>query len=123
MNNAMSRQERRRLAMKKDPTLTIKQSELDRMIDDAVKNGAAKLAKKAKEEAIQKLFGQLLAVPVMVIHDHFGALMKKEGREERFAEMCLDLFDTVEKGYVTPQELMQCLKEETGMRIRERRET
>lgn len=123
MNNAMSRQERRRLAMKKDPTLTIKQSELDRMIDDAVKNGAAKLAEKAKEEAIQKLFGQLLAVPVMVLHDHFGALMKKEGREERFAEMCLDLFDTVEKGYVTPQELMQCLKEETGMRIKERRET
>lgn len=121
--NTMSRQERRRLAMKKDPTLTIKQSDLNRMIDDAVKNEAAKLAKKAKDEAIQKLFGQLLAVPVMVIHDHFGALMKKEGREERFAEMCLDLFDTVEKGYVTPQELMQCLKEETGMRIKERRET
>ena len=32
--------------------------------------------------------------------------------------MCLDLFDTVEKGFVTPQELRQCLFEEAGVRFK-----
>ena len=54
----------------------------------------------------------------MVIHDHFAALMKKDGREERFAEMCLELYDTVEKGFVTPAELRQCLFEEAGVRFK-----
>lgn len=106
--------------MKKDPVRMVKQSELDRLCREAVAKEAAKLAEKAKTEALERLFLQLISIPVMVIHDHFGVLMKKEGREERFAELCLDLFDTVEKGYVTPQELMKCLKEETGMRIKER---
>lgn len=47
-----------------------------------------------------------------------AALMKKDGREERFAEMCLELYDTVEKGFVTPAELRQCLFEEAGVRFR-----
>lgn len=71
-----------------------------------------------KNEAVSRLFEELIAIPVMVIHDHFGELMKKDGREERFAEMCLELYDTVEKGYVTPAELRQCLFEEAGVRFR-----
>lgn len=115
----MNRQERRRAGiLKKDPVRMIKQSELDRMRREAVAKEAAKLAKAAKEEAVRDLFRQLLAIPVMVLHDHFGEFMKKDGREERFAERCLDLFDTVEQGYVTPQELEKCLYEEAGMRIR-----
>lgn len=47
-----------------------------------------------------------------------AALMKKDGREERFAEMCLELYDTVEKGFVTPAELRQCLFEEAGVRFK-----
>lgn len=115
----MNRQERRRAGvLKKDPVRMIKQSELDRMCREAVAKGAAKLAADAKAEAVGKLFEELIAIPVMVIHDHFGELMKKDGREERFADMCLDLFDTVEKGFVTPKELRQCLFEEAGVRIR-----
>lgn len=33
-----------------------------------------------------RLFEELIAIPVMVIHDHFGELRKKDGREERFTE-------------------------------------
>ena len=65
------------------------------------------------------LFEELIAILVMVIHDHFGELMKKDGREERFAEMCLELYDTVEKGFVTPAELRQCLFEEAGVRFKQ----
>lgn len=68
--------------------------------------------------AVSRLFEELIAIPVMVIHNHFGELMKKDGREERFAEMCLELYDTVEKGFVTPAELRQCLFEEAGVRFK-----
>lgn len=71
-----------------------------------------------KNEAVSRLFEELIAIPVMVIHDHFGELRKKDGREERFAEMCLELYDTVEKGFVTPAELRQCLFEEAGVRFK-----
>lgn len=82
-------------------------SMIGRIDDDAQKAGA-----------MERLFEELIAIPVMVIHDHFAALMKKDGREERFAEMCLELYDTVEKGFVTPAELRQCLFEEAGVRFK-----
>lgn len=88
------------------------------MCSQAVQQEAAKLATHAKNEAVSRLFEELIAIPVMVIHDHFGELMKKDGREERFAEMCLELYDTVEKGFVTPAELRQCLFEEAGVRFK-----
>lgn len=103
----MNRQERRRRGiLRKDPMVSIKQSDIDRMKEEATEKGC-KFA-----------FGLMLAIPVMVIHDHFAALMKKDGREERFAEMCLELYDTVEKGFVTPAELRQCLFEEAGVRFK-----
>lgn len=115
----LSRQVRREIERKKskNTVLTVKPDYLKDLCSQAVAKEAAKLAADAKAEAVGRLFEELIAIPVMVIHDHFGELMKKAGREERFAEMCLDLFDTVEKGLVTPQELRQCLFEEAGVRI------
>lgn len=116
----LSRQVRREIERKKskNTVLTVKPDYLKDLCSQAVAKEAAKLAADAKAEAVRDLFRQLLAIPVMVLHDHFGEFMKKDGREERFAERCLDLFDTVEQGYVTPQELEKCLYEEAGMRIR-----
>ena len=69
----MNRQERRRLGIKrKDPMVSIKQSDIDRMKEEATEKGC-KMA-----------FNLMLAVPAMVIHDKFGSLMKKDGRLERF---------------------------------------
>lgn len=59
----------------------------------------------------------MLAIPVMVIHDKFGDLMRKEGREERFAEHCLRTLEAVQDGLVTLDELKQVLYEETGMKV------
>ena len=116
----LSRQVRRKIERQKNKnaTLTVKPEYLKDLCAQAVKQEAAKLATRAKNEAVSRLFEELIAIPVMVIHDHFGELMKKDGREERFAEMCLELYDTVEKGYVTPAELSQCLFEEAGVRFR-----
>lgn len=116
----LSRQVRREIERKKSKNvvLTVKPDYLKDLCSQAVAKEAAKLATDAKGVAMERLFEELNAIPVMVIHDHFAALMKKDGREERFAEMCLELYDTVEKGFVTPAELRQCLFEEAGVRFK-----
>ncbi len=116
----LSRQVRREIERKKskNAVLTVKPDYLKDLCSQAVAKEAAKLAADAKAEAMERLFEELIAIPVMVIHDHFGELRKKDGREERFAEMCLELYDTVEKGFVTPAELRQCLFEEAGVRFK-----
>lgn len=116
----LSRQIRREIERKKskNAVLTVKPDYLKDLCSQAVAKEAAKLATDAKAVAMERLFEELIAIPVMVIHDHFAALMKKDGREERFAEMCLELYDTVEKGFVTPAELRQCLFEEAGVRFK-----
>lgn len=116
----LSRQVRREIERKKSKNvvLTVKPDYLKDLCSQAVAKEAAKLATDAKAGAMERLFEELIAIPVMVIHDHFAALMKKDGREERFAEMCLELYDTVEKGFVTPAELRQCLFEEAGVRFK-----
>lgn len=116
----LSRQIRREIERKKskNAVLTVKPDYLKDLCSQAVTKEAAKLATDAKAVAMERLFEELIAIPVMVIHDHFAALMKKDGREERFAEMCLELYDTVEKGFVTPAELRQCLFEEAGVRFK-----
>lgn len=38
-------------------------------------------------------------------------------RAERFADLCLDLYDSFNKGYVTLDDLSQCLWEEAGIKL------
>lgn len=109
----MNRQERRRLGIKKkDPMVSIKQSDIDAMKEEATAKGC-KFA-----------FGLMLAVPAMVIHDHYGELihygelMKKNGRVERFIDLCMDTYKCYEEGYVTLKELAQILKDEAGVEIK-----
>lgn len=60
----MNRQERRRLEIKKKDTMVyIKQSDIDRIKEEATEKGC-KMA-----------FNLMLAVPAMVIHDKFGNIM------------------------------------------------
>lgn len=102
----MNRQERRRLGIKrKDPMISIKQSDIDRMKEEATEKGC-KLA-----------FGLMLAVPAMVIHDHYGELMKKDGRVSRFVDLCMEQYKCYEEGYITLEELAKCLKDEAGVEI------
>ena len=102
----MNRQERRGLGIKrKDPMVSIKQSDIDRMKEEATEKGC-KLA-----------FGLMLAVPAMVIHDHYGELMKKDGRVSRFVDLCMEQYKYYEEGYITLEELAKCLKDEAGVEI------
>lgn len=102
----MNRQERRRLGIKrKDPMVSIKQSDIDRMKEEATEKGC-KMA-----------FNLMMAIPVMVIHDKFGSLMKKEGRVEKFVDLCMEEYKCYEEGYVRLDEMEKILKEEAGVEI------
>lgn len=102
----MNRQERRRLGIKrKDPMVSIKQSDIDRMKEEATEKGC-KFA-----------FGLMLAVPAMVIHDHYGELMKKDGRVEKFVDLCMEQYKCYEEGYITLEELAKCLKDEADIEV------
>jgi hypothetical protein len=103
----MNRQERRRLGIKKkDPMVSIKQSDIDRMKEEATEKGC-KMA-----------FNLMLAVPAMVIHDKLGSLMKKEGRVEKFVDLCMEEYKCYEEGYVRVDEMAKILKDEAGVEIK-----
>lgn len=85
--------------------VSIKQSDIDRMKEEATEKGC-KFA-----------FGLMLAVPAMVIHDHYGELMKKDGRVSRFVDLCMEQYKCYEEGYITLEELAKCLKAEAGVEV------
>lgn len=102
----MNRAERRRLGIKaKDPVINIKQSDIDRMKIDTA------------NEAAEMAFFMMLAIPTMVIHDHFGDLMKRENRLPNFVKWCLNTYECFGKGLVSLEDLEQCLYEEAGLKM------
>lgn len=106
----MNRAERRRLGKKgHEPVFNLKSSDICQMKADAT------------NEAVSKAFLLMLAIPVTVLHDKYSLLMKRtvdgKSREERFVDLCLDLYDSFERDYVTLDDLHQCLWEEAGVKI------
>lgn len=104
----MNRAEKRRLGVKRsEPTYTLKQSDIDAIKD------------RARAEGVNDAFVLMLAIPVMILHDKFGQIMKKQGREERFVDLCLDIYRMYDGGFVDLKDLRECLLEETGIRLEE----
>jgi hypothetical protein len=102
----MNRHERRKLGLKAPvATYTLTASQIEAMKEDAVKKG------------IERAYLLMLAIPVMIIHDKFGELMKREGRENRFADLCITLYKQYDEGYVDLSDLRQCLEEEAGIKV------
>lgn len=106
----VNRSERRRLKKKgKEPVINIKASDVYAM------------KKEAAAKAADTAFVLMLGIPAMVIHDKFPKLMKRvedgKPRVERFCDMCIDLYDSFEKGYLTLDDIHKCLWEEAGIKI------
>lgn len=102
----MNREERRRKKIKgREPVVNVK-------FDDVLA-----IKKNAEKKATDRAFFLMLAIPTMVIHDKFGQLMKREGREQTFTDLCIDLYEALRDGYVTLDELKQVLKDEAGIEV------
>lgn len=104
----MNRAQRRANGIKgKEPVYNLRECDIQAMKDKAVEDG------------VNLAFFLMLAIPVMVIHDKFGKFMKRDGREEIFAEECLRLYQLYKDGYVDIKDLQQCLLEEAGIRMKD----
>ena len=100
----MNRKERRAAGIKKpEPVYNLRACDIAAMKADAYENG------------VRKAFFLMLAIPCMILHDKYAIVMRKEGRELRFAEECMKLYKLQEQGYVDIKDLHDCLKEETGL--------
>ena len=78
-----------------------------------------KIKKRMTEEATRQAFILMLCIPSMVIRDHFGRLTRLKvdgaGRETRFIDMCMNTYDAIMSDHVSYEELIETLKEETGL--------
>lgn len=99
----MNRAERRREKRQKNPTYNLNQAAIDN------------IKRQAMNDSVSVATMLMLAIPCMVMRDKYGYGKK---RLERFVDECLDLFDSYNKGYVSFEDLHNCLKEETGVTIK-----
>ena len=109
----MGRAERRRQErdkIKAQKTYNYTENDLKRIKNEMVEVVAS--------EFLEAVFG----ISIMVLHDKFGNLMRKEVdakcREERFFDYCIDLYDSYEKGYLTLDDIRQTLEKECGARFK-----
>ena len=102
----MNREQRRKSGTKaKEKVYYFKESDLDAFRNDCT------------TKALKMAMSMMLSIPVMVLHDKYSKIMKKDGREKTFALMCIDLYKAWEEGYITFEDLEQCLKDEAGITI------
>lgn len=99
----VNRAQRRAAGAPKEPTYTLTRAQIQE-----IKKGCT-------NEALDTAFKLMLSIPVMVIHDKFNQIMKKEGREETFIKLVLETYECFNDGYVTLDDLQKCLKEEAGV--------
>ena len=94
---------------------------MSKRVDPLTKAMMIQAKKSATKEASDIAYTLMLAIPALVIHDHFGELMRREvdgkGRVERFVELCIEHYDHFDKGYLTLKDMHQLLKDEAGVTI------
>ena len=94
---------------KKEPTYNLTAAQIKQIKEDAVNKAVAELQ--------YKTFVYMLGLPLIVMHDKFGKLMKKEGRLETFIDEVLNQYEAVEKGYVSLDDLHEILLDEAGIQV------
>lgn len=102
----MNRAERRKAGVKsRVPTYNMNTQQIRTLKED--------VAQKATERA----FILMLGIPSMVLRDQFGFGRK---RLEKFTDEVFELYDSYDKDYITLDDLIKTIYEETGVKIEKR---
>lgn len=106
----MNRKQRRANKIKgRVPTISVKKDEYDADLQ------------RVRDEATELSLILMLSIPVMVIHDKYSLLMKRnengKSREERFFNLCMDYYESLKEGRVSFKDLIETVEEETGCRF------
>lgn len=81
-----------------------------------MKEVAKKEAKKLESDAVEKAFLYMLAIPLNVlVHDYWSKTAKKKA--PKFIEDVISLYESVQAGVVTDEELAGLLNELAGVNV------
>lgn len=69
---------------------------------------------KGRSEAIQTATDYSMAVPIIVLRDEFGFGAK---RLEKFIDATYELYDSIDQKYLNLEDIVETIKEETGVEI------
>lgn len=104
----MTRAERRR-AERQEAKLSVTYN-MDKRAIDKIKSDAV-------WEGIDTAFILMMGLPISILQDKFGQLMRKEGRAETFVELLLERYEMFKEGYFTLDDLLNDLHTEAGVSI------
>ena len=102
----MTRAEMRRIEKeksKKTNVYTLTQEQIDKIKADAC------------DEAASTAFLLMLGIPLLVLHDKYSLIMKKETRLKNFSNEVLKLFDSWQQGYLTLDDMREVLEKEANI--------
>ena len=107
----MNRAERRKLGVKnKESVFTMKKSDIEQIKRDA------------SRESIEVAFKLMLAIPVKVLSENYSKITKLnvdgKSREERFADLCLDVWHDFNADKVSINDLQKILTDKCGIEFK-----
>ena len=107
----MNRAERRKLGVKnKESVFTMKKSDIEQIKKDAT------------HQSMEIAFKLMLSIPVKVLSENYGKITKLnvdgKSREERFADLCLDVWHDFNADKVSINDLEKSLNDLTGIEIK-----
>lgn len=102
----MNRQQRRAQGIKQ---VASKQKTYNLSVDQI-----HQIKQNAAAEAMEHAFVLMMGLPMMALRDEFQFGKK---RLERFSDKVLDLYDSFDKDYITLQDVIDCVYEETGVKF------
>lgn len=118
----LNRAERRKNGIKQPPPKMkhISEAAYNNAINFAYRKGYDNAFEKASNIAV----AYMMAVPLLVLNDHFNEIRLKQvngkSRVENFFDRCIDVFDEYNDGEDTLSRLVNDVEEKTGFKISER---
>lgn len=103
--------------MKKKNIIKAKQIGLSNVDVFKIQQTAKKAADKTKDESIEKAFLYMLAIPlnVLVTEEYWGDEAKEKA--SAFIEEVIGLYEAVQNGYVSDDQLSELLMDMAGVKI------
>nr|UWI42002.1 MAG: hypothetical protein [Bacteriophage sp.] len=119
----MGRAERRRLerekSKQKTATYNLTKEQLDKLVEDQIKDRLKVVKKQAMEDAINTAMTLLLVLPMEVLMDHYWKKTYAKKIPE-FTELVLQYYERWQNGELDMDEMKKDLWEYGGVRLEER---
>jgi transcription initiation factor IIE alpha subunit len=101
---------------KKTATYNMTYEQLEQAVREGVQSTLEEAKRKAVNEATEKAFLYMLAIPLNVlVNDYWSKSAKK--RAPKFIEEVINLYEAVQAGVVTDDQLAELLWEMAGVRL------